>query len=126
MVHWPTVSGQYSLYGIDNNGPNSTANFHGIIGKVKQVYFQSYGLGNGVFLIRPTGIFQTMTDDNGEYSMYVDPEYYDVSFEKIGYQTYVEYDTLALAGVVTPLDAQLREESYPPSFVYAEVNADRY
>ncbi len=66
--------------------------------------------------------FTTLTDDNGEYSLYVDPGVYDVSFEKVGYQTYVELDTTALAGVVTPLDAQLREESYPPSFVYAEVN----
>jgi len=66
--------------------------------------------------------FQTVTDDQGEYSLYVDPGVYNVSFEKTGYQTYIEYDTTALAGIVTPLDAQLREESYPPSFVYAEVN----
>lgn len=68
--------------------------------------------------------FQAMTDDNGFYSMYVDAGIYNVMFEKTGYQTYIEYDTTALQGVVTPLDAQLREESYPPSFVYAEVNED--
>ncbi len=67
--------------------------------------------------------FQTMTDENGEYMLYVDAGRYNVSFEKIGFQTYVEHDTIALQGVVTPLDAQLWEESYPPSFVYAEVNA---
>ncbi|HPJ63611.1 choice-of-anchor J domain-containing protein, partial [Lentimicrobium sp.] len=66
--------------------------------------------------------FQAMTDENGEYMMYVDAGRYNVSFEKLGFQTYVEYDTIALQGVVTPLDAQLWEEAYPPSFVYAEVN----
>jgi hypothetical protein len=68
--------------------------------------------------------FQTMTDENGEYSMYVDPGSYNISFEKTGYQTYTEMDVLTPEGVVTTVDAQLREESYPPSFVYAEVNAD--
>ncbi len=68
--------------------------------------------------------FQTMTNEEGEYSLLVDPGLYNVSFEKTGFQTYVEYDTTALAGIVTPLDAELWEESYPPSFVYAEVNAD--
>jgi hypothetical protein len=67
--------------------------------------------------------FQTMTDEEGEYTLYVDPGMYNVSFEKTGFQTYIEYDTTALAGMVTPLDAQLWEASYPPSFVYAEVNA---
>jgi hypothetical protein len=66
--------------------------------------------------------FQTMTDEEGEYTLYVDAGSYNVSFEKIGFQTYVELDTMALAGVVTPLDAQLWEAAYPPSFVYAEVN----
>ena len=66
--------------------------------------------------------FQTMTDEEGEYTLYVDPGSYDVSFEKIGFQTYVEQDTLALPGIVTPLDAELWEAAYPPSFVYAEVN----
>ncbi len=71
---------------------------------------------------RDLTVFQTMTDEEGEYTLYVDPGSYNVSFEKIGFQTYVEMDTLALAGVVTPLDAELWEAAYPPSFVYAEVN----
>ena len=68
--------------------------------------------------------FQTITDEEGEYTLYVDAGTYNVSFEKIGFQTYVEMDTTALAGMVTPLDAELWEESYPPSFVYAEVNPE--
>ncbi|MBK9358098.1 MAG: choice-of-anchor J domain-containing protein [Bacteroidales bacterium] len=67
--------------------------------------------------------FQAMTNEEGEYTLYVDPGVYNVSFEKTGFQTYIEMDTTALAGIVTPLDAELWEAAYPPSFVYAEVNA---
>ena len=66
--------------------------------------------------------FQTVTDENGEYSMYVDPGNYAVLFEKTGYQSHVVHNVFANANQTVVVNAQLREESYPPSFVHAEVN----
>ncbi|HLN54020.1 MAG TPA: carboxypeptidase regulatory-like domain-containing protein, partial [Lentimicrobium sp.] len=82
------------------------------------------GVGTSDNNTRDLAIFQTITDDQGEYSLVVDPGVYDVSFEKTAYQTLVIQDVAAPESQIITLDAQLREESYPPSFVYAEVNED--
>ncbi|MCF8227590.1 MAG: carboxypeptidase regulatory-like domain-containing protein, partial [Bacteroidales bacterium] len=66
--------------------------------------------------------FNTVTDDNGMYELYVDEGTYDVNFDKVGYQTHIEYDTFAMAGIVTPLDAMLYEELYAPGWVTATPN----
>ncbi len=67
------------------------------------------------------GAFQTLTAEDGTYELYVDEGAYDVTFEKLGYQTYIEVDTFAAMGIVTPLDVGMWDMNYPPTFVYAEV-----
>ena len=49
------------------------------------------------------GPFQTTTNEEGQYSLYVDQGTYDVVFEKLGYMTVTVADTMALQGVVTPV-----------------------
>jgi type IX secretion system substrate protein/carboxypeptidase family protein len=69
-------------------------------------------------------MFNTSTDDNGDYMIYVDPGLYDVHFDKIGYTSVVVYDTAAIAGVVTTVDAMMYEALYMPGWVLATVNDD--
>jgi hypothetical protein len=67
------------------------------------------------------GPFQTETDADGDYTLYVDEDTYDVVFEKLGYMTVTVEDTFALAGVITPIDIGMWDMNYAPPFVYAEV-----
>jgi hypothetical protein len=67
------------------------------------------------------GPFQTTTNDNGAYSLYVDAGEYDVIFSKLGYMTVTVADTTALAGVVTPISIGMWDMNYAPAFVFAEV-----
>jgi type IX secretion system substrate protein len=69
-------------------------------------------------------MFNSSTDDNGDYMIYVDPGLYDVYFDKIGYTSVVVYDTAAIAGVVTTVDAMMYEALYMPGWVLATVNDD--
>ncbi len=68
------------------------------------------------------GPFQTTTNFLGAYSLFVDEGTYDVYFDKLDYVGYMEPDTSALAGVVTPLDVELCEAPYPVPWVIATVN----
>jgi carboxypeptidase family protein/type IX secretion system substrate protein len=71
-----------------------------------------------------TVIFNTVTDPNGAYTLYVDPGLYDVTFDKAGFTSFTVVDTTALAGVVTPIDIGLYEALYAPGWVTATVNDD--
>ncbi|MBU2652571.1 MAG: carboxypeptidase-like regulatory domain-containing protein, partial [Bacteroidetes bacterium] len=78
--------------------------------------------GATVTAMSMTNSYQTITDPDGEYSMYLDEAVYDVTFSKLGYQTVIVEDTFALAGIVTPIDVEMYEEPYPPAWVLATVN----
>ena len=67
------------------------------------------------------GAFQTETAEDGTYSLLVDEGAYDVTFEKLGYQTVIVADTMAPMGVVTPVSVGMWDVNYPPAFVHAEV-----
>ena len=68
------------------------------------------------------GAFQTLTDVDGTYSLFVDEGTYDVYFELLGWETVMVGDTLALADEVTPIDVCLYESPYPVPWVLATVN----
>ena len=68
------------------------------------------------------GIWQTITDNGGNYSLFVNEGTYDVYFDKLGYNSYMEADTSAMAGDVTPLDVCLYEAPYSVPWVLATVN----
>ncbi|MCF8234892.1 MAG: carboxypeptidase regulatory-like domain-containing protein [Bacteroidales bacterium] len=70
------------------------------------------------------GGFQAMTNNNGEYMLYVDAGTYDVMFAKPGYQSVTVEDQTATAGNTTTVDAEMFEQPYPPQFVIATVNDD--
>ncbi len=74
---------------------------------------------NGVTVT--AGQFQTLTDENGEYSLFVDQGEYDVVFEKLGYTSVTVADTFALAGVITPITIGMWDMSYAPGMVIATV-----
>ncbi len=74
---------------------------------------------NGVTVT--AGEFQTLTDENGEYSLFVDQGEYDVVFEKLGYTSVTVADTFALAGVITPITIGMWDMSYAPGMVIATV-----
>ncbi|MCK5765220.1 MAG: carboxypeptidase regulatory-like domain-containing protein, partial [Bacteroidales bacterium] len=65
--------------------------------------------------------FQTLTDASGNYSLYVDEDYYMVTFEKLSYFTKTVIDTFAAAGIVTPLDVCMYEFPNPVPWVLATV-----
>ena len=67
------------------------------------------------------GVFQTETAEDGTYSLLVDEGTYDVTFDKLGYQTVIVPDTMAPMGVVTPVSVGMWDMNYPPAFVQAEV-----
>ncbi|RLD75268.1 MAG: hypothetical protein DRJ15_17230, partial [Bacteroidetes bacterium] len=67
------------------------------------------------------GPWQTMTANDGTYSLYVDEDMYTVSFEKLGFMNIDVVDTTALAGVVTPIDVCMYEDPYAVPFVTATV-----
>jgi len=67
------------------------------------------------------GSYQTTTNANGNYSMYVDEDVYDVIFEKLGMQTVIVADTFAAAGVATEVSVVMYETPYPPAGVTATV-----
>jgi hypothetical protein len=77
---------------------------------------------NGVTVT--AGPFQTSTNEDGEYSLYVDEGEYDVVFAKPGYMTVTVADTFALQGVVTPISIGMWDMNYAPGFVHAEVMAN--
>ena len=70
------------------------------------------------------GGFQAMTDNNGEYMLYVDAGTYDVMFSKPGFQSVTVEDQTATQGNTTTVDAEMCEQPYPPQFVIATVNDD--
>ncbi len=70
------------------------------------------------------GNWQAETDEHGHYSMYLDEGIYDITFQKLGYQTVIVEDTFVQQGEITPLDIQMFEEPYPVSFVLATVNEE--
>jgi hypothetical protein len=67
------------------------------------------------------GSYQTSTNANGNYAMYVDEDVYDVIFEKLGMTTVVVADTFAQAGIDTPVSVVMCEFPYPPAGVIATV-----
>ncbi len=112
---------------LESNDPN---NPEFIIANTMHVYvpaqFAGYVVDNddqsplaGVTVT--AGPFQTTTNDEGNYSMYVDEGTYDVVFEKLGYMTVTVADTFALQGVITPVSVGMWDENYAPGFVHAEV-----
>ena len=70
------------------------------------------------------GGFNVMTDNNGEYMLYVDEGTYDVMFEKPGFQSVTVEDQTATEGNTTTVDTEMCEQPYPPQFVTATVNDD--
>jgi len=70
------------------------------------------------------GPFQTTTNEEGNYSMYVDQGNYNVVFDKLGYMSVTVADTFALAGVITPISIGMWDQNYAPGFVHAEVMAN--
>ncbi|MBP6871328.1 MAG: carboxypeptidase regulatory-like domain-containing protein [Bacteroidales bacterium] len=74
---------------------------------------------NGVTVT--AGPFQTTTNEDGNYSLYVDQGTYDVVFQKVGYMTVTVADTFALAGIVTPINIGMWDANYAPGMVHAEV-----
>jgi hypothetical protein len=70
------------------------------------------------------GLFQAITDENGEYSLFVDEGSYNVVFEKTGYISDTVSDTIALQGVVTPISISLWDLNNTPGFVHASVMDD--
>jgi hypothetical protein len=74
---------------------------------------------NGVTVT--AGQYQTLTDEDGNYSLFVDQGTYNVVFEKLGYMTVTVADTLALQGVITPITVGMFDQNYAPGFVHAEV-----
>jgi len=79
---------------------------------------------NGVLIT--AGPFQTSSDENGEYVLYVDEGNYDVSFEKLGYNSVTIRDTLAVKEEITPIDIGMWDKNYPPSYVAAEMLDDNH
>jgi hypothetical protein len=68
------------------------------------------------------GAWQTLTDNSGDYSLYVDEGTYVVYFEKLSFESVNVPDTFALAGVITPLDIEMCEAPYPVPWVLATVH----
>ncbi|MCK9400807.1 MAG: carboxypeptidase-like regulatory domain-containing protein, partial [Bacteroidales bacterium] len=66
---------------------------------------------NGV-TVTAGSIFQTTTNEDGEYSLFVDQGTYDVVFEKLGYMDVTVADTFALQGVVTPISIGMWDMNY--------------
>jgi hypothetical protein len=77
---------------------------------------------NGVTVT--AGSFQATTNEDGEYSLYVDEGEYDVVFEKLGYMSVTVADTFALAGIATPINIGMWDMNYAPGMVHAEVMAN--
>jgi hypothetical protein len=112
---------------LESNDPEN-AEF--IIGNTMHVYtpaqfggtIKDHDGGTPLAGVRVTaGDYQAVTGENGEYSLFVDQGSYDVIFEKLGYITVNESDTLALQGVVTPINISLWDMNYAPGFVHASV-----
>jgi hypothetical protein len=79
--------------------------------------------GMGISGVTVTGgTWQTITDNNGDYSLYVDEGTYVVYFDKLAYESAVIPNQFALAGVITPLDVMLCGAPYPVPWVTADVN----
>ncbi|MDZ7742107.1 MAG: carboxypeptidase regulatory-like domain-containing protein [Bacteroidota bacterium] len=74
------------------------------------------------YLPDPDINFSTSTNPTGDYTLVVDPGDYMVEFDKVGYQSFMDPDTNAAEGVVTPLDVMMWEELYKPGWVTATVN----
>ena len=86
-----------------------------------------YDMDNGDPLpgvIVTAGPYQTTTNDDGNYSLYVDEGEYDIHFTKLGYMPGMVSDTTALMGVITPVSIGLYDMNYAPGMVYAEVMAN--
>ncbi|MCF6169728.1 MAG: choice-of-anchor J domain-containing protein [Bacteroidales bacterium] len=66
--------------------------------------------------------FFTETAANGTYSLTVDEDTYDVSFELIGLKTVIVSDTFAAAGLLTEVSVSLCDEPYPVPWVFADPN----
>lgn len=77
----------------------------------------------GVTITAAAGLttFQTQSSSDGTYSLEVIEGTYDISFEKLGYQTHIVQDTFVAMGQVAIIDVLLTEEAYPPSWISAEV-----
>jgi hypothetical protein len=75
-------------------------------------------------VIVTAGPFQTITGEDGEYSLFVDEGNYNVVFEKLGYLTVTVADTFSLQGVVTPISIGMWDNNYAPGFVHASVMED--
>ncbi len=112
---------------LDSNDPDDSLF---IIGNTMHVYVPAQFAGivhdndNGDPLGGVTvtaGQFQTLTNDEGSYSMYVDQGDYDVLFEKLGYMDVTVEDTFALAGIVTPVSVGMWDVNYGPGMVIATV-----
>ncbi|MFC2107251.1 carboxypeptidase regulatory-like domain-containing protein [Bacteroidota bacterium] len=65
--------------------------------------------------------FQTQSNSNGLYTLEVIEGTYDLSFEKLGYQTLMVLDTFVASAQFSIIDAMLTEEAYAPSWIIAEV-----
>ncbi|MBP6871326.1 MAG: carboxypeptidase regulatory-like domain-containing protein [Bacteroidales bacterium] len=112
---------------LESNDPN---NAEYIIMNTMHVYVPAQFAGqvidndNGDPLVGvkvTAGQYQTTTNDEGNYSLYVDQGEYDVVFEKLGYMTVTVADTFALAGIVTPINIGMWDNNYAPGMVHAEV-----
>jgi type IX secretion system substrate protein/carboxypeptidase family protein len=77
---------------------------------------------NGVKVM--ADMHSTLSDPNGDYLLYVDPDNYDVHFEKTGYQSIIIMDTVAVAGEVTIIDIGFNEALYGPGWVRSAINDD--
>jgi hypothetical protein len=131
-----SAAGIYSLPGTytksltlsSNDLSHSSVTIPGIMivglgGSLEGVVSDSIGNPlNGVLV--KAGLFSTMTNESGAYSMNMDPGTYNVTFSKLGYQTVIVSGFITIDGNTTSLNAQMWEEPYPPSCAYAEVNPE--
>ncbi|MBV2247428.1 MAG: carboxypeptidase-like regulatory domain-containing protein, partial [Lentimicrobium sp.] len=69
------------------------------------------------------GMYSTSTNEDGTYSMMVDAGTYTMNFSKTGFTSTVVNGVVVTETNTTMVDAELEEGFYPPTLVYAEVNA---
>ena len=111
------VVGSIALYRYDDNGGS------GMISGTISDAFDSGALENAVIT---AGVFQTTTDENGNYSLDVYPQVYDVTCSIIGYETALTEDISVGNGAEVVLDLDLFETALMPQNVLVIENVAGY
>ncbi len=74
---------------------------------------------NGVLV--SAGLYSSLTNELGSYSLLLSPGYYTVNFTKIGFQPVMAMASV-IANIGTTVNSQMCETPYPPSCAHASVN----